>query len=405
MQLFHKKNECYGCGACKVTCPQNAITMEADEEGFLYPVINQKLCIDCELCKARCQIYHPLNLGNNEPTVFAAKHEDDTIRATSTSGGVFSALAEGVISNGGVVYGALYDENFTVRHSKAYTFESSARFRGSKYCQSDLNECYSQIKNDLLEGKMVLFSGTPCQVAGLKCYLGKEGDRDKLCLVEIICHGVPSPLIWKEHLALLEKKRRSRIIDYKNRSKVAGWHEHNEHVFFENGKNEYKTKLSQSYKEMFYAHLTLRPSCYTCQYAGMRRISDITIADYWGIEKCMPDFDDNKGTSLVIVNTQRGMHYFQKISTKLELRKSSIIDAFYDNHKKPAKRNINREKFWADYHKYGYEYVLKKYASYTIAGKIKRQMKIFAKKAASRLGIYSFIHQFTQKKYQGETYK
>lgn len=405
MVLFNEKNECYGCGACKNVCPKHAITMSVDEEGFLYPVIDSKLCVDCGLCISKCQIHNLPIRSNDEPIVIAAQNKNDKIRAESTSGGAFSAFAEKILDEVGAVYGAAYEEGFAVRHSRVESEESYTKFRGSKYCQSDLNSCYIQVKKDLQDGIRVLFSGTPCQIAGLKCFLGSDAENENLILLEILCHGAPSPLMWKEHIALLEKTRNSKIKTYKNRSKVAGWHGHNEHVFFGNGKDEYKTKLSQNHKDLFYAHLTIRPSCYSCDYAGMPRVADISIADYWGIEKCLPDFDDNKGTSLVIINNEKGRTFFESVKSCFDIRDSNLEDAFRDNHKKPAKMNINRDNFWNDYHAYGYLYVLKKYSSYTTAGKAKRQMKFFAKRLSKTIGVYTFIHKFTQKKYQRETYK
>lgn len=405
MLLYHDKSECYGCGACMNACPKQAIEMKMDEEGFVYPVIDEKLCIDCGICKSRCQIHEPPAKSSDRVKVYAVQNKDEQIRANSTSGGAFSAFAEKTLQAKGAVYGAAYEEGFIVRHLRASSQEQYQRFRGSKYCQSDLNTCYQQVKADLQRGTKVLFSGTPCQIAGLKSYLGERSENENLLLLEIVCHGAPSPLMWKEHIQFLEKTRKAKVKCYKNRSKVAGWHGHNEHVFFENGKNEYKTKLSQNHKDLFYAHLIIRPSCYQCAYAGLQRVADISIADYWGIEKCMPEFDDNKGTSLVLVNTKRGAHFFESVKECFEIRESNLEDAFRDNHKKPAKRNINREKFWADYQRHGYLYVLQKYASYTTIGKAKRQIKIHIKELTRHLGIYPLIHKLTQKKYQGVAYK
>lgn len=405
MILFEDKSKCCGCTACSNACPCNAITMIADDEGFKYPEINSDLCVECGKCKAVCQIHSLKKENEFEPIVFAAKNADEDIRAKSTSGGMFSVFADEIISNNGVVYGVAYAEDFTVQHERADSLEICERFRGSKYVQSELSDCFKKVKEDLESGRRVLFTGTPCQIAGLKTFLGDKAHSENIILCEIICHGAPSPKLWKEHIALLESERGSRVVNYRNRSKVLGWHGHNEHVFFENGKEEYKTKLSQLHKDLFYAHLSIRPSCYACEHTQFPRSADISIADFWGIENFLPDFDDNKGTSMLILNTSKAMDFYNQVKDKLICRESNIADAFYDNHKKPAKMNVNRESFWRDYKARGYLYVAQKYSAYTAIGRIKRQTKIVLKEISKKLNIYSFIHKFTQKKYQKETFK
>lgn len=405
MILFENKNECCGCTACANTCPCNAITMIEDEEGFKYPKIDPNLCVKCGKCKTVCQI-HSLKVEKEiEPIVYAVKNADDETRANSTSGGAFSVFANKVLEENGVVYGVRYTDDFTVVHERAETVEEYARFRGSKYVQSNLNDCFTRVKNDLKNDRKVFFTGTPCQISGLRTFLGNEASSDNIILCEIICHGAPSPKLFKDHIKLLEKERNSKVVDYKNRSKVDGWHGHNEHVFFENGKNEYKTKLSQLHKDLFYAHLSIRPSCYACKYTQFPRCADISIADYWGIENFMPDFDDNKGISMLILNTVKAQRIYEEVKTNFIARESNLEDAFYDNHKKPAKMNANRERFWADYQAHGYLYVAQKYSAYTMVGKIKRQLKFRAKDLSKTLHLYDFIHKFTARKYQKDTYK
>lgn len=405
MILFENKNQCCGCTSCANVCPCNAITMVADEEGFKYPEINGDLCIECGRCKAVCQIHSLKTEKEIEPMVYAAQNSDDETRAKSTSGGMFSVFANKILADGGVIYGVAYSEDFTVVHERAETVEAYERFRGSKYVQSDLSDCFLKVKEDLKNGRKVLFTGTPCQIAGLKTFLGENAKFENIILCEIICHGAPSPKLWKDHLALLESERCSKVVNYRNRSKVLGWHGHNEHVYFENGKEEYKTKLSQLHKDLFYAHLTIRPSCYACQHTQFPRSADISIADFWGIENFMPDFDDNKGTSMLILNTNKALNLYNEVKDHLICRKSNLTDAFYDNHKRPAKMNVNRDDFWKDYQAHGYLYVAQKYSAYTTVGRIKRQTKIILKEFSKKLNIYSFIHKFTQKKYQKDTYK
>lgn len=399
--IITEKNSCIGCTACMNRCALNAITMQPDDEGFLYPIIDDAKCAGCGKCKNVCpsnnSVFDNLVDSVAEPRVYAAKIKDEEIREISTSGGMFSAIANKVIANNGVIYGAQFDENFKVVHGRAITQEDYTKFMGSKYVQSEMGNTFSLVKVDLEDGKEVLFTGTPCQVAGLYAFLGAKL-RDNLITCEIVCHGAPSPLMWKEHLALIVKEKNSKIVNYKNRSKVEGWNCHNEHFFLENGKSEYKTKLSQNHKDLFYGHFIIRPSCHECKYAeAAPRVADIAIADFWGIDKIMPEFYDNKGTSMIILNTPKGEKVFEEIKEVLEYRESSISDAFKDNHKKPSKRNPAREQFWKDYNANGYLYVVRKYAGYSTMGKIKRQIKFKIKELIQLIGIYEIIHKINLK--------
>ena len=399
--IITEKSNCVGCTACEKICPLNAIRMLPDEEGFLYPVIDTDKCVDCGKCKDICpsnrNVVDELIEEAIEPKVYAAKIKDEKIRGISTSGGAFSAIAENVLKNKGIIYGAKFDPDFKVVHGRAENADEYGKFRGSKYVQSELGETFNQVKNDLLEERKVLFSGTPCQVAGLYAFLGNTESRKNLLTCEIICHGAPSPLMWKEHLALIEKEKKSKIIDYKNRSKVAGWNCHNEHFFLENGKSEYKTKLSQNHKDLFYSHYIIRPVCHQCEYAGFPRVADFSIADFWGIENIMPDFYDNKGTSMIVINTQKALDKFEEIKTSFDYRESNVVDAFKNNHKKPSRRNAKREQFWNDYKSKGYLYVVRKYASYSALGKIKLQAKFKIKRIVKIIGIYKIVHAINLK--------
>lgn len=404
-KLFDNKSQCCGCGACKNVCGQNAIQMLPDREGFLYPQVDEQLCVGCGRCLKVCQIHSLHTRSTIQPLVYAAQNRDEEARAFSTSGGIFPILAVKTLQEEGAVYGAAYTEDFRVIHSRTTLPDGYKSFVGSKYVQSDTEDTFRLVKRDLDAGRKVLFCGTPCQIAGLSCFLGAATEREELLLCELICHGVPSPLMWKEHLRLIEQTRGSRVTAYRNRSKVEGWHGHNEHFFLENGRDEYRSKLSQNHKDLFYAHLTIRPSCYECPYTGFPRMADITLADFWGIELCMKDFDDNKGTSLVIVNTEKGARFFDAVRGQMRLRPSNLEDAFRDNHKRPAKKNLRRDSFWNDYWEHGYLYVLRKYSAYTLTGRAKRQIKAKLKGLSKRLGVYAAVHKITQRKYQRDTYR
>lgn len=372
--LYLNKENCCGCSACKNICPKDAINMECDTEGFLYPKIDEELCIECELCEKVCRFKCKDNdiQSMNEPIVYAVKHKLDEVRLLSSSGGMFTAMSDWIINKGGLVFGAAFDEKFNVIHKSAETLNERDKFRGSKYVQSDLKETFGEVKDQLILGKMVLFTGTPCQTDGLKSYLvSSKISSERLYLCDIVCHGTPSPLMWKEHIKLSEKKCKSEMHTYNCRSKIKGWHGHNELSVFKNGKIDYSSNLSQKHKELFYAHLILRPSCHNCKYTNFNRETDITIADFWGIEKTMKEYDDNKGISLVLVNTEKGKEIFRNCSENLDYRISNTVDCSQPNLQKPSVPSPKRGEFWCDYYENGYIYIAKKYAGYGIVNNAK----------------------------------
>lgn len=342
------KSDCTGCGACYSACPKKCISMEQDAEGFLYPAVDSANCTKCGKCEKICPamsqgtVRKPLK-------VYAAKNPDEEIRYQSSSGGVFSMLAESVIAKGGVVFGARFNDNWEVEHGYAETVEGLAAFRGSKYVQSVIGETYKQTKEFLENGRRVLYSGTPCQIAGLKAYLSK--DYDNLLAVDLVCHGVPSPLVWKKYLGeiigisphaqnITTDNNKFSILDIRFRDKIYGWNsllifsiltdngkpmdmQGILNIKFRNKKNGWKCKhitvsstgngilLTQdsnrnSFMRGFLRNLYLRPSCYKCPARPFKSGSDITIGDYWGIGNVLPEFDDDKGVSLVMVNTEKG---------------------------------------------------------------------------------------------------
>ncbi len=378
ISCYDKKEECCGCSACKYICPFHAIEMVPDTEGFLYPVINQDICIDCNKCKQVCAFHNYINKSKNTALVYAVKHKSDSIRLNSTSGGAFTAFSDFFIDSNGIVYGVELDDNFYVKHSKATTKDIRNKFRGSKYVQSDLNTTFLEISKMVLDN-LILFSGTPCQVDALLSYLkSKSLDNINLYTIDIICHGTPSPLMWKHHV--LDLSKRSKILKYSFRSKVKGWHGHNELVEFSNYKSDYLSPRSQKHKYIFYANYALRPCCHNCKYTNFNRVSDITIADFWGIDKSNPDFDDNKGVSLVLLNSEKGNFVFNKIKDDLILVQSNTIDCLQPQLQHPTMPSTKRNEFWDDYYKHGYNYICRKYTNYNIKGYLKyylKKIKIF----------------------------
>ena len=301
------KKVCYGCAACADICSREAITMREDSLGFLHPYVERGKCVECGRCSGVCII-------GKEPemrpplAVHALRLRNKKSMAASQSGGAFVALSDAVLEKEGVVYGAGFGEAFHVRHFRAENRTARDSFRGSKYVQSDMRRIYREIARDLTDGRLVLFSGTPCQCAAVLRYSAGI-TTGKLITVDLICHGVASPKIFRDYLKYLEKKHRGRITGVKFRDKEFGWQSHRESFTFHNGK-----KVSPEvvvYKDYF-----LRESCNTCRFCSINRVSDITIGDFWGIEKTASEFaSDGKGCSIVMCNTAKGMEILQ-ISVK-----------------------------------------------------------------------------------------
>lgn len=300
------KHYCCGCSACSSICPKHCITMQADNEGFLYPKVNEADCIDCGLCEKVCHELHPFEERKLQK-VYAAINKDEEVRLKSSSGGIFYLLAEKTIAEDGVVFGARFDEQWQVVIDYAETMEGVKAFMGSKYVQARMETAYTDAKRFLTEGRKVLFSGTPCQIAGLRHFLRKP--YDNLLTVDIICHGTPSPKVWGMYLDEVVTAGRKAINDVQFRNKSNGWKAFN--FTMEYNKDEKSVSLCSHHQQnhfmrAFLRDMILRPSCYQCQAKSGRSHSDITIADFWGINTEMPEMDDDKGTGLVLINTDKG---------------------------------------------------------------------------------------------------
>ena len=278
------KEFCTGCSACFNICPVKCIDMKMDKEGFLFPVIKSNECTDCQKCKKVCPILSPAELNNNNnPSVYACWNKDEGIRYESSSGGAFSALAASVIEEDGVVYGAAYDNTMTVRHIAVTNNKDLYKLRGSKYVQSDLGNVFSDIKEHLNVGKKVLFSGTPCQVAGLKNFMmDKSAD---LITCDLFCHGVPSPGLFSKYIKYIEKKIGDKVVDYKFRSKQYGWGVTSRVVISEHGTQKVMKNKDDSFYYGFAYRLCLRNACYNCKYTKVERVGDITLGDFWELKK------------------------------------------------------------------------------------------------------------------------
>lgn len=356
----NRPEKCSGCSACRQICPKQCITLKEDLEGFMYPNVDTNVCINCGLCKKVCPVLN--NDQGNEPTkVLALKNKNENIRATSSSGGTFFELARKFLEEGGIVYGCALDENMVARHIKVTSESDLHRLKSSKYVQSDMGDTMREIRTLLSEEKKVMFSGTPCQTAGLVNYIGKKCEN--LFLVDILCHGVPSPKLFREYLELLEKQYAGKAISVNFRSKQRGWKRLYMEVCFNNGKRHYVYSGYDRYESLFLNNMSLRPSCYECKFTTTKRYGDITLGDFWGIGKRYPEWDDDKGISVVMLNTKKGQEYYQKISSlfvsreeKLELAKAGQRTLYA-----PTAKNPNRDAFYEILAKDGCQKALENY--------------------------------------------
>ena len=360
MKHLRDKDHCCGCTACAAACPRDAIMMQADAEGFPYPVLDEGRCIDCGLCDKVCQFHEGYEKNEHlpEPLAYAVRHKDETQLTTSRSGAAFVALSDWILQQGGVVYGAGYEDGGTFRviHKRAATPKERDEFKGSKYVQSDLTGIFPQVKRDLQDGLLVLFSGTPCYTAGLNAYVGKTL-RERLYLVDIVCHGVPSPFFWRDYL-MYAQSRWGVItsVEFRDKSRV-GWKGHEESISF--GK---KKVFSTIYTQVFYRHIILRRSCGNCVYCNYARPSDCTLADYWGWERTDKTFNaDNKGCSLVFCNTEKGRAWFDAIKKDVHYLPAELINTTQGHLQRPTQIPKDRDAFFECYLNQGIEKALKKY--------------------------------------------
>ena len=360
------KLECSGCCACVDICSHDAISLESDIEGFWYPVVDSRKCIGCNLCDKICPELHIGELKKNDFEIpaktIAAIHKKMNVRWDSTSGGAFSALAEGMYERGGYVSGAIYNPDFSVRNFISDNPEDLVKLRSSKYLQSNAEGLYRTIKNILDKDRKVLACGTPCQMAALRSYLGK--DYENLIIVDFICRGVNSPKVYRKYLDSLERRFGGKVVYVKAKNKELGWRNLTRKIIFDNGRVYYGVHMQDDFRRGYHTNVFCRPSCYTCRYKGFPRMADITVGDFWGIEKIDKNLDNNSGTSMILINSEKGQAYFDSIKDKLEWREvpdNSILAGNAALTWPIGKPRINREQFFQDLEGLGFEEVTKKY--------------------------------------------
>ena len=384
MIVIKNNKDCCGCSACVNVCPKNCIEMIADCEGFLYPKVNKDICVECGICEKVCPIINKPKREENKPIALAVINKDESVRLNSSSGGIFSLIASEIIKDGGICFGAAHTSDFkSVEHICIHSLEELAALRGSKYVQSKIGNTYSQTREFLERGKKVLFSGTPCQISGLYAFLNKEYDNLYTC--DFICHGVPSPLVWEKYLDLREKVSESKTEKIIFRNKKYGWKTYSIQFIFQNGIERIQSVGKDLYLRGFLSDLYLRPSCYSCNFKGTNRISDITLADFWGVEKVCPEMYDNKGTSLLFLNSVKGKALFNLISDNTINKEVDLNAAISFNSAavKSVSMPKKRSGFFAELNSVPTERIFNKYCKPTakerlrkMLGRILRKMKL-----------------------------
>lgn len=382
------KSDCCGCSACVSICNHNAINFKSDEEGFLYPHINKTKCIDCGLCNIVCPVLSrkadPLTSSTTTTlNYYAIRHKDKNVLETSSSGGAFSLLADWILSRNGVVCGVEYSSTGKVQHAFVEKREDICKLRGSKYVQSDISGIYNKIKTILKQDRYVLFSGTPCQVDGLKKFLRK--DYEKMLTVDLVCHSIPSPLIFKEYLELASKKLKNKVLSIDMRyKKTYGWsHRYSYRFNLENGKNVVDPLWIVNWGRLFFSELTNRPSCGECQYTNFNRPGDFTIADFWDDEHKRPDIYSKEGTSLLLVNSDKSKNILDEIASQCRLWEITKDEALQPCLLHTTKQNPLRDEFWEYYYKFGFEKTYKRFFAENKITLIKKIIKFYLAKVKS----------------------
>jgi len=355
--------ECCGCSACANICPKHCIRMAENDGGFLYPQIQEENCVNCGACEKVCPILKEAAAEDNRRQAWAVVNRDQDVLIKSSSGGLFSALAGEMIARGGCVFGAAFTADFSrVHHIMAENPEDLCALRGSKYMQSDPENCYPAVREQLIQDRWVFFTGTPCQIAGLKGFLGR--DHERLICADVICHGTPSSLLWRSYLKHIQEKLAGKATAVSFRDKTEGWKAFSMKIMAENGKI-YRCSLGEDpYLRMFLKNVCLRESCYHCKVKEKGFFSDITMGDLWGAEQILPEIESEPGVSFALVHTEKGRLLFEQIS-----RGMSVFPVDYERAlpynpvlTDSAKRPNERDSFFSDLDKLSWNKLERRYA-------------------------------------------
>ena len=388
---INNKKDCMGCHACASICPKSCISMESDKEGFLYPNVDYNLCIRCKQCINVCPIINKEEVMN-DPVAYSCINNDETVRLDSSSGGIFTLVAENVIDRYGVVFGASFNDQSEVVHVFVETKENLEQLRGSKYVQSKIGNSYKKAKEFLDSGREVLFTGTPCQIAGLKSYLDKL--YTNLSTMDIVCHGVPSPDVWHKYVEFRETVAGSLAQRIAFRRKDEGWKRFSVSFLFKNN-TEYRQNLRNDlFMRAFLKDVCLRPACYDCKYKGLNRQSDLTLADFWGVQNILPEMDDDKGTSLIFVNSEMGQRLFNEVKDKMLYQEVDINEAVKYNSAaiKSVKYNPKRDGFMAEKESLPFDKLVAKYCNEPLQRRIRNKVRSGIKKILVKTKLINIVN-------------
>lgn len=375
------KEDCCGCRACEQICPTSCIEMISDECGFLYPIIDKDKCLNCKKCQIVCPSINSKSNEDANRKVFAMSHNNKAVVEGSSSGGAFYGICKWGIDNGYVIYGVAFDSKFNAVYGEAESFDDCSKFYRSKYVQSNSYHVFKRIAKDLNEGKNVIFSGTPCYIKALSNYLGK--DYDNLLLIDLICHGIPSPLVWNGYLMFLRKHYNGDILQVNMRDKRYGWnHRSLTSIDISSKGNVCDTPATNTFMAGYGMNIFFRPSCYECRFANFDRPGDLTIADFWGINEVTTKFKDEKGVSCCISNTEKGLSLLQNILKGYIYEERVLADCQQPNLYHPATKSPLTDRFWNDWVSSGnnYEYIANKYLGFSMRSKFFFYMKKYLKR-------------------------
>lgn len=382
------KEACCGCGACSQVCAKHAITMQPDDHGFAYPSVDPELCVNCGMCEAVCPVIRKEEPSGFETRFFAVRSREEDVVRNSSSGGMFTLMAEEIFTRGGVVYGVAYGEGFRVEHERAETMQQARAFRTSKYVQSDMADLYEAVKRDLAENRTVLVTGTPCQIAGLKGVLAKSRmDTSKLYTCDNVCHGVSSPMVFADYLACLQKyvPAGDRIASVNMRYKG----ETGDKTVFRAETENHGPILEAadfSYHKIYQTRLVTRPSCFACTFTSYNRAGDISIGDFWNCKNGDFDFDTSHGVNEVLVSTEKGMELFRAVCEKAYWQEVSREKAWQPHLEYATQKPKTYDAFWSDYLTGDQEMVMRNYLKSSPMAKIIHAVMPILRKT----GLYTF---------------
>ncbi len=367
------KFQCTGCFACKSVCPKKCISIVEANDGFKYPEVNTQECIKCGKCRSVCPVRNKYKDDNTIPKTYAAINKNQNEKMKSSSGGIFPLLGQYILKENGVVYGAAFDENMKLKHIRIETEKDLPKLQGSKYIQSDMSGIYSLVNEDLSQGRTILFTGTPCQISGL--YAALQEPTDNLYTQDIVCHGVPSPAVWEKYIEYQEKCAKSKVKKVSFRDKRTGWKKYSVTIEFENGVEYSKPLTEDYYMRGFLSHIYHRDSCTECSFKCIHRQADVTLADFWGVEKILPDMNDDTGISLIMINSEKGKRLIEVIKNRMDMREVQYEIATAENQsiRVSVKSNKLKKDFFDDMRSMDFDRLIERYCGLGIISKVRRK--------------------------------